>query len=203
MGNPSTRDRIVLGAMAVFTDQGIADATVQDVLERAEVSRRTFYQYFQGKEDVLRAVYDLRVDRLVAALGAGIQRPGDPMDKVVAALDAWITLQIEGGRLFVELQSEASRPASLLHPRRERTVDAIVATIDGAVRAAGGRAVDPLVYRGLVLGVEGLALHQVERQALVSERERFREAVAALVLVVLRSSRDLPDPPASDSARTE
>lgn len=198
MGSTETRERIVLGAMAVFTDRGIGDATVQDVLDRADVSRRTFYQYFQGKEDVLRAVYDLRVDRLVAALGAGVQRPGDPMDKVLAALEAWISLQIEGGRLFVELQSEAARPSSLLHPRRERTIEGIVAMIDGAVRAAGGRAVDPLVYRGLVLGVEGLALHQVERQALEAERERFRDAVAALVLVVLRNSRGLPDPPAAD-----
>ena len=195
MGNQDTRDRIVDGAMAMFTAKGIAEATVQDVLEGSGVSRRTFYQYFQGKEDVLRAVYDVRVDRLVEALGGGIQTAQDPHARILAALDAWIELQIEGGRLFVELQSEASRPGSLLHPRRERTLDAIVATIDGAVQAGGGRAVDRLVYRGLVLGVEGLVLHQVDRQTLLAERERFRAAVSALILVVLKNSRDLPDPP--------
>jgi AcrR family transcriptional regulator len=195
MAVQETRDRIVAGAMAVFTDRGIALATVQDVLLRSGVSRRTFYQYFQGKEDVLRAVYDLRVDRLVAALAGGLQGAADPHAKILAALDAWLALQVEGGRLFVELQSEASRPGSLLHPRRERTLDVIVATIDGAVQAGGGRPVDRLVYRGLVLGVEGLVLHEVERDALVAERERFRAAVAALILVVLRNSRELPDPP--------
>src|SRR5262245_2441078 len=106
MGLQETRDRIVAGAMAVFGERGIAPATVQDVLERAGVSRRTFYQYFQGKEDVLRAVYDVRVDRLVAALAGGLEQAQDPLGRVLAALDAWIGLQIEGGRLFVELQSE-------------------------------------------------------------------------------------------------
>jgi AcrR family transcriptional regulator len=198
MGLSETRDRIVAGAMAVFTEHGIGAATVQDILEGSGVSRRTFYQYFQGKEDVLRAVYDVRVDRLVAALTGGLDASLEPLDRILAALDAWIALQIEGGRLFVELQSEAARPDSLLHARRERTLEVIVATIDGAVRAAGGHPVDRLVYRGLVLGVEGLALHAVERDALLAERDRFRAAVAALVLVVLRNSRDLPDPPPAD-----
>lgn len=200
MGTEATRARIIDGAALLFAEIGIGDATVQHVLERASVSRRTFYQYFQGKEDVLAAVYDRWVDGLVAAVASSVEPSAQPVDIVVTALDAWLDYQITTSPTAVLLMVEAARPGSLLHPRRERTYDALIGTIDATVRQVLGASVDPLVFRGLVLGVEGLALHVAEHGGLAAERARLRRVVAGLFLTVLARPAELPDPPRTSGA---
>ncbi|XGU21449.1 helix-turn-helix domain-containing protein [Rhodococcus sp. 3Y1] len=49
-----TNDRLLSAARILFSAQGFASTTVDDIAERAEVSRATFFNYFQGKDSVLR-----------------------------------------------------------------------------------------------------------------------------------------------------
>ena len=184
------------GAAEVFAETGLAEATVQQVLERAGVSRRTFYQYFTGKEDVMAAVYDQHMDAMLVHLAGGLQQQtDDPAQKVIAALDRWLSFQVDAGALLPVLQAEAARPGSQLHARREGVIDAVVRTIDAAVQQVLGVRVDPLVFRGLVLGVEGILLHLTEHSSLAEERKRVRRVVAAMFLNVLAQASALPDPP--------
>jgi AcrR family transcriptional regulator len=200
VGTEATRSRIVDGAAALFGEVGIAEATVQDVLGRASVSRRTFYQYFTSKEDVVAAVYDRWVDDLVRSVAASVVPwsgpPGtEPVDIVVEALDAWLAHLHATGPVGIRLMVEAARHDTQLHPRRERTFDALVQTIDGAMRTILGARVDPLVYRALLLGAEGLVLHLAERGELEGQRARLRRVVGSLFFTVLGAHGALPDPP--------
>ena len=75
-GEPSarkqkTRQRILHGASEVVTERGIGAATVGDILEAAGVSRRTFYQHFRSKDDVLLALYVEVADNLVSVVEGG------------------------------------------------------------------------------------------------------------------------------------
>ena len=58
------RDRIVGSVIEVVSETGYAGLTVRGVVERAGVSRRTFYEHFSNKQDVFLAVYDVVVERL-------------------------------------------------------------------------------------------------------------------------------------------
>ena len=58
------RDRILESVAEVVSETGYAGLTVRAVVERAGVSRRTFYEHFSNKEDVFLAVYDVVVERL-------------------------------------------------------------------------------------------------------------------------------------------
>jgi AcrR family transcriptional regulator len=60
------RDRIVESVIEVVSETGYGGLTVRAVIERAGVSRRTFYEHFSNKEDVFLAVYDVVVERLAA-----------------------------------------------------------------------------------------------------------------------------------------
>ncbi|MCB9687572.1 MAG: TetR/AcrR family transcriptional regulator [Alphaproteobacteria bacterium] len=192
MGTPETRARIVASARAVFAARGIGPATVQHVLDEASVSRRTFYQYFKSKEEVLSAVYDEVIGDMVRAVDDRVRRTADPVGKISAGVDAWLDHQLDGGALFVALQSEAVRPDSLLFPRREAAIDVLVAAIDGSVVEAGASPVDPLVFRGLVIGIEGLVLHLSQGDV---DRSRLRRVANALMFAVMSNLAELPSPP--------
>src|SRR5207244_2261335 len=48
-----TRAAIVDAALALFSEQGFTETTVDAIAERADVGRRTFFRYFPAKESVL------------------------------------------------------------------------------------------------------------------------------------------------------
>ena len=53
-------------------EKGYARVAVADVVERAGVSRKTFYEQFANKEECFLAAYDDGVDRLLAAIDAAL-----------------------------------------------------------------------------------------------------------------------------------
>src|SRR5215207_2380769 len=52
------RGRLVEAAMHVFGTRSFGDARVADVLERAAISRKTFYEQFADKEACFMAAYE-------------------------------------------------------------------------------------------------------------------------------------------------
>ena len=47
------REALRTSALELFSEKGFAETTVTDITERADVSRRTFFRYFESKEDVI------------------------------------------------------------------------------------------------------------------------------------------------------
>jgi len=59
----------MLGAMVqAVAEKGYARVAVADVIERAGVSRKTFYEQFANKEDCFLAAYDATVDDLLVTI---------------------------------------------------------------------------------------------------------------------------------------
>ena len=68
------RSALVAAALELFARDGFEQTTVDDVAAAAEVSRRTFFRYFERKEDVVLAWLDEVGDVLVRAVA---ERPLD------------------------------------------------------------------------------------------------------------------------------
>ncbi|HTU85826.1 MAG TPA: TetR/AcrR family transcriptional regulator [Solirubrobacteraceae bacterium] len=62
------RARMLEAMVQAVAEKGFARVAVADVIERAGVSRKTFYEQFANKEDCFLAAYDAGVDRLLAAI---------------------------------------------------------------------------------------------------------------------------------------
>ncbi|MEV5309297.1 MULTISPECIES: TetR family transcriptional regulator [unclassified Streptomyces] len=87
-----TRDALLRAALELFTTQGYERTTVDEIAAAVDVSQRTFFRYFAGKEDAALAAQRLAVAHFVAALRA---RPaGEPPLEAMrrAVLDGWDTL---------------------------------------------------------------------------------------------------------------
>ena len=60
-----TRSRIIDSARTLFAEQGYQKTTIVDISKQAGLSEAALYEYFQGKEDLLRMIPDLWVSELL------------------------------------------------------------------------------------------------------------------------------------------
>ncbi|MFF5005067.1 TetR/AcrR family transcriptional regulator [Streptomyces phaeochromogenes] len=63
-----TRDALVRAALELFTTQGYERTTVDEIVEAVDVSQRTFFRYFAGKEDAAFAVQEMAESHFVEAV---------------------------------------------------------------------------------------------------------------------------------------
>jgi len=66
-----TRDRLMLAALRLFAERGMAETSVEDITEAADVGKGTFFNYFPSKEHLLIAFGQYQVRKVEAALSEG------------------------------------------------------------------------------------------------------------------------------------
>lgn len=82
-------------ALALFYKKGIYWTTIEDITERADVGKGTFYQYFETKEALLQELLEQGLDALLAAATEAGQRAGDGADPVTRIIQAQLAFYLE------------------------------------------------------------------------------------------------------------
>jgi AcrR family transcriptional regulator len=104
-----TRERLSRAAMALFLERGFEATTLDDIASAADISRRSFFHYFDSKEDVVFAWHEEITAALVAAIGA---RPAS--ESMLAAAENAISAmarQIEPGEAIAMARLKRDNPA--------------------------------------------------------------------------------------------
>jgi AcrR family transcriptional regulator len=85
----SQRNRIHQAMIEVVSERGYPETRVVDVIGVAGVSRKTFYELFDSKEDCFLAAYDVLLENLLGeAVNEFESRPGTPWaERICAALE--------------------------------------------------------------------------------------------------------------------
>lgn len=183
---PPAKERVLIAAEAVFGERGYAQASVEDVLQAADVSRGTFYTYYANKEEVAAALLQRALDVLLGLVGTRFQAETRLNDKISAALDAYLELWQRHGRVVQDLWAEALRPGSRVAEVRRQAVKTTVRVIEASMAALGRPRLDSLVYEHLVLGIESVLMHrQIEGGLNDKERRRIHAAMLPLLIRVL------------------
>ncbi len=82
----ATKQALALAAMRLAVERGLENVRVQDIADAVNVSRRTFTNYFSGKEEAIASLNADRADRAAEALR---QRPaGEPLAESLAEVFA-------------------------------------------------------------------------------------------------------------------
>lgn len=90
-----TRATLVQAAMRLFAEQGYDRTTVAEIAAAADVSTRTFFSYFTGKEAVVFGDSERHMRVLMAVLAE--RAPADPMVEVLLAAIDTVIEEIGGG----------------------------------------------------------------------------------------------------------
>jgi AcrR family transcriptional regulator len=88
---------LIDAAVAVLERTDGGDITVQDVADEAGQSLRTLYQYFEGKDDLLLAVFEEAMRAYAQLLREAITDLEDPLDRLSGAMIAAVRMPAYSG----------------------------------------------------------------------------------------------------------
>lgn len=79
------RAQLLDAGLQAFGTGGFAASAIESICADAHVGTRSFYRYFDGKEDLLRGVYDRQIALVGTAITQALGRYPDDADKRVRA----------------------------------------------------------------------------------------------------------------------
>jgi AcrR family transcriptional regulator len=169
------RSRLLRAAAAVVSERGYAGMTATAVIAQTGVSRKTFYDLFEGAQDCYLAAFDEAVDRLAAVVAPAYVREDSSSERIRAALVellAFLEREPEAGGLM--LSCLLGYGPQVLEPRAS-VLELLQGVVEeGESEARARRAASPLTAEMIVAGVlavvdRRLRQRQREMSALVNE----------------------------------
>lgn len=91
----ATRQLLVSVARELFTEQGYAATSIEEIIKRAGVARGALYHHFPGKDALFRAVYDQVQTEVASRVVATALSSEEPWDGVRAGLGAFLDACLE------------------------------------------------------------------------------------------------------------
>ncbi|MFC0498996.1 TetR/AcrR family transcriptional regulator [Streptomyces mutabilis] len=79
--------RFLDAAQELIADKGTTDFTVQEVVERSRQSLRSFYQHFDGKHELLLALFEDALSRSATEMRERLSTVTGPLDRLKVAVD--------------------------------------------------------------------------------------------------------------------
>ncbi|MFJ3652236.1 TetR family transcriptional regulator [Streptomyces nigra] len=183
-----TREALLRTALELFTTRGYEDTTVDDIADAVEVSQRTFFRYFAGKEEAALALQEMAETHFLRAVR---ERPAHepPMEALrQAVLESWDSLSevvesVAPVEVFLRMyQVIESTPVLLAaHLRRSLETEEAIARV---LAEREGVDVDADPRPRLAVAVFGGVMRLTERRWSTGE-EASLDAIRALTVQYL------------------
>jgi len=151
------RAEIASAAARVFSERGVANTAVSDIVKAAGIAQGTFYLYFETKDEVILAVVDEMASQMITAIEAAVETAGaTAVEKFLGLRDVFTSFDTDPTALelagFMHLPE--NRP---LHDRMaEHFVPALIPLMESIVRQGVAEGVfnvrDPRAAAWFVLG---------------------------------------------------
>jgi len=154
------RRRLVTAAIRVFAEKPYEGARVADIVREARMSSRSFYQFFESKEDVVVEVIHVVMGAFLRNLERLFAETDDPVERIDRGLTAGLEIFSGGNLDFSRLGGGASRRVIDARTHYVRRISAMITAELEALHADGrvAEAPDPAAVELIVTGIEGLGL---------------------------------------------
>jgi AcrR family transcriptional regulator len=135
-------DRFAAAALELIEEGDASDFTIQDVIDRSEMSLRTFYRFFDGKDSLLLAVYETILRTLaVPIFRETCGKHSDPVARLKVLLQTMSELTavpnpIARALSVFHLRLAETRPHDLAHamePLRSFIIELLVGVDDAGL----------------------------------------------------------------------
>ncbi len=107
-------DRLYTSALELFAEQGYERTTIDQITERADVARGTFFNHFQRKEDLVTTWAEQRRDKLRAFMEHSLAREEDDvtvqLERCMAALSEFNEAEHDLTRVMLTAWVKSGQP---------------------------------------------------------------------------------------------
>ena len=156
---PARRLQLLGAAQEVFVAQGYHAAAMDDIAERAGVSKPVLYQHFPGKLELYLALLDTHCDALVERVRAAMAATTDNRERIRGAMQAYFGFVDHESEAFRLVFESDLRNEPAVRERVDRVESGCIAAITDTIMADTGvsRARAELLASGLVGAAETAA----------------------------------------------
>jgi AcrR family transcriptional regulator len=172
------RAQLLAAALEVFTAAGYHAAAMDEIADRAQVSKPVLYQHFPSKLDLYLAVLDLHIDSLVFELQKAISGTKDNASRVEATVDAYFGFINREGEAFRLLFESDMSVVPQVRERLHRMTYDNAAALSAVISLDTGLAKEESMM--LAVGLIGTAQHSA-RHWLERDGKIDRESAVKLV----------------------
>lgn len=127
--------RLIDAMVELAAESGYAATTVADIIKRAEVSRKTFYEHFKDRKDLLLAAFDTTSVVAFAEVRAASQRTGGPTRQLEALMRRLCRIARESPGMIALSTIEIAAANSAGLERRDQLMEDYGELIDQCLRA--------------------------------------------------------------------
>ncbi|MEU6217167.1 TetR/AcrR family transcriptional regulator [Streptomyces sp. NPDC047022] len=172
------RNQLLGAAQEVFVAQGYHSAAMDDIAERAGVSKPVLYQHFPGKLDLYLALLDQHCEALLQAVRGALASTTDNKQRVRATMDAYFAyVEDDGGAFRLVFESDLTNEPAVRERVDKVTVECAEAICEVIAEDTGLSEAESML---LASGLGGLA-QVVARAWLHSDRSVPREQAVQLL----------------------
>lgn len=190
-GRAHARTEILIHSITVFSRRGLERTTVQDLLDAANISRRTFYKYFRNKFDVLESIYQISIENMILRFRRESERSRSVTEVVRNSCNIYFDYHLSLGPIIRLMMEEARRADSVLAPHRDTAYKAVAAVMRAEMQRVTGRELDELVYLTLIWTLESYSLYLLNHTDCSAETvSRYKEVMTGIAGAILSGQAD-------------
>lgn len=166
------RAQLLVAALEVFTAAGYHSAAMDEIADRAKVSKPVLYQHFPSKLDLYLAVLDLHIDSLVFAIQKAIAANRENSARVAATVEAYFGFIDSEGEAFRLLFESDMNVEPQVRERLNRMTYDCAAAISAVISidTGLGKEESMMLAVGIIGTVQTSARHWLDRDGKIDRR---------------------------------
>jgi AcrR family transcriptional regulator len=196
----SQRERLLAGMAAAVRERGYAETSIADVISRAGVSRKTFYQQFDGKDECFAVAYGEEMDRLLELTLSAFEAEGPPWARRLRGALTALCAALAGNPAVARLcLVEGLDAGPVTASRRRQALAGMLPLFEAAPTDAVG---DSPLGESLRVGRIGDLAEMLRQEIAAGAGARLPRLVPELTYLMAlpflgpqRAARELDDPP--------
>jgi len=180
------RDAIIEAALTLFAEKGVDATSTREITERAETAEGTLYRHFDGKDDLVRCLFEENASRFHDVLARSATPAQEPRERLKAMVRGIFDFAEEYPSAFAYLLSVHEGVLARVDTSREPLpMQLFTKTIQEGVASGVFRDVPPVLATGWIVGLAQRAIVLQASDLVTASREEVadRTVDAAMRLV--------------------
>jgi len=180
----TTRERILFAALELFYEHGFHAVGVDRIIARVGVTKTTFYNHFESKDDLAVEAIRMRNDWENRTFMEALQKKAgfDPKAMLLAAFDViddWFSHPDYNGCIFINACAEFPSAHDPIHQAAAAHYAGVLKTFTEMAKAAGIRDAEAFAREWIMLA-QGAFTYRMVMNDNTAARDAKRIAVATL-----------------------